>query len=111
MPEDWKDYLPEDAKRLLEELLDKTKKHRCAYTQSRDVKVAQLWSALVELTKEVREVKQMLGKMEEPFKAIIEVGEKEKEKTIRRIVEEIVKPVDKETREATQKLVDSLMKF
>ena len=111
MATDWKELLPPEAKEVLSEILDKTKKYRYAYTQADDIKIAQLWTALIELAKELKEVNKTLGKVEEPFKAIIEVGEKEKRKTIAKIVEEIIRPTDEETQEATKKLVDSLMKF
>jgi hypothetical protein len=108
---DWKECLNEEDKKILEELITVVKRHKCAYSQADDVKVAQLWCALVELKKELDSTKAMLGKLEEPFKAIVEVGEAEKKKAIERIISEIVKPTDKETQEATQKLVESLMKF
>jgi|UniRef100_A0A7C5UW39 hypothetical protein len=108
---DWKECLNEEDKKVLEELITATKKHKCAYSQADDVKVAQLWCALVEMKKELDSTKAMLGKVEEPFKAIVEVGEAEKKKAIERIISEIVKPTDKETQEATRKLVESLMKF
>ncbi len=108
---DWKEYLNEEDKKILEELITIAKRHRCAYSQADDVKMAQLWCALVEMKKELDNTKALLGKVEEPFKAIVEVGEAEKKKAIERIITEIVKPTDKETQEATRKLVESLMKF
>ena len=111
MATDWKETLPPEAKEILNEILEKAKRYRYAYMQADDIKTAQLWVALIELARELTEIKKTLGKVEEPFKAIIEVGEKEKRKTIARIVEEIVRPTNEETQEATRKLVDSLMKF
>ncbi len=109
--EDWKDFLVPDAQQTLANLIDSAKLHKGAYTRSDDVKVAQLWSALIELKKEVETLKNMYGKLEGPFKAIVDMGESEKRKTIQRLVSEMLKPSDEETQEATQKLVDSLMKF
>lgn len=109
--EDWKDFLSEEAKQALAELLEKTKKHRGAYTQADDVKVAQLWAALVELRKEIAEYTDLVKRIQEPFKAIAAIGEAEKRKTIEKLVVEIVKPEEEAEREATQKLVESLMKF
>lgn len=108
---DWKSNLSEEDKMLLTELLDSTKKHRYAYTSADDVKVAQLWTALVEVKKELQKMNEMLGMVQEPWKAIVSVGEEEKKKTIERLVQDIIKPVDETTKEATQKLVESLMKF
>jgi len=109
--EDWKDCLREDEKETLQKLLDGTKKFKCAFSKADDVKVAQLWCALLEIKREIDEIKGMLAKVEEPFKTIVEIGDMEKRRVIERIVSEIIKGYDKETQEATQKLVDSLMKF
>jgi len=107
---DWKDLLAEDAQEILAELIEKSKRHKCAYCQAEDVKVAQLWSALVELKKEFNEIEATHAKLLEPFAAIAEVGEVEKRRAIERIVREMVRP-EPEQEVATQKLVDSLMKF
>ncbi|MFH8086834.1 MAG: hypothetical protein QW609_03370 [Candidatus Aenigmatarchaeota archaeon] len=109
--EDWKNFLSDDAKETLAKLLDSTKKHRAAYLQAEDVKVAQLWCALVELQKQFAQFTEIVKKIEEPFKAIIAVGEAEKRKTIERLVTEIIKPEEEAEKEAVQRLVDSLMKF
>lgn len=109
--EDWKENLNEDAKQILAEILENIKKHRGAYSAAEDVKIAQLWTAIIEIKKELERTNEMLSRVEGPFRAIIAVGEKEKEKTIERMISEIIKPTDEETQEATKKLVESLMKF
>ncbi len=109
--EDWKNLLDEKTKEELKELIERAAKHRYAYSQADDVRISQIWVALAEISKDLKEIKEKLGKIEEPFKAIIEIGEEEKRKTIQRIVEEIIRPADKETQEITKKLVDTLMKF
>ncbi len=111
MPEDWKDYLREEEREALEWLLHETRKLMCAYKEARDVKNAELWSALIVLVKKIRELEKAIGKVEKPLKAIVEVGEAEKRKAIERLVREIMKPTDKESEEATQKLIESLMEF
>jgi len=109
--EDWKEELSDEAKQTLSKLFEMTRKYKYAYTQADDVKVAQLWSALVEMQKEIDSLNETLGKVQEPFNAIISIGEAEKRKTIEKLVSEMIKPVDQETQEATKKLVESLMKF
>jgi len=109
--EDWKDLLPRKEQELLAELLDSTKDFKAAYMQADDVKVAQLWTALIEFKKECHEMKEMMEKVVMPFKAIVELGEQEKRKAIERVVRDILKPVEPEQEEATRKLVDSLMQF
>lgn len=108
---DWKDELNDEDKQVLSALLDSIKKHRCAYNSADDVKISQLWTALLEMKKELNKTNELLGKLQEPWKAIVSVGEEEKRKTVERLVQEIIKPVDETTQEATQKLVESLMKF
>ncbi|MBI4009809.1 MAG: hypothetical protein HY361_01255 [Candidatus Aenigmarchaeota archaeon] len=109
--EDWKEFLIPEAKQTLSNLIDSVKRHRGAYSHADDVKIAQLWSALIEIKNELDGVKQTLGKLEDPWRAIVELGDVEKRKTVEKLVEELIKPVDEDTKEATKKLVDSLMKF
>ncbi len=109
--EDWKELLTPEAKQTLMNLIDGTKRHRGAYSQADDVKVAQLWSALVEMRNELDDVKKTLGRLEEPWRAIVGIGDIEKRKTVEKLVEELIKPTDEETKDATRKLVDSLMRF
>lgn len=108
---DWKESLSDEDKETLANMFDQTRKYKHAYSNADDVKIAQLWCALIEMKKELDEVKKTLGVVQEPFKAIIAAGEAEKKKTIERLVSEIIKPTDEDTQEATQKLVESLMKF
>ncbi len=108
---DWKDLLAPEAQRIISELFERAKRHKGAYMQAEDVKVAQLWCALIELKKEFDEISKNLKKLEEPFKAIVEIGEAEKKKTIEKLMVELVKPETEEEKEATKRLVESLMKF
>lgn len=109
--EDWKEFLSEDSKQILAQLFETTKKHRGAYMQAEDVKVAQVWCALTEIRKEMAEMTNLLRKIEEPFKAIVAIGEAEKKRAIEKVITEIIKPEEEEEKEATRRLVESLMKF
>lgn len=108
---DWKELLAPENQRTLAEMFETAKRHKSAYMQAEDVKVAQLWCALVEMQKTLDEIKQTVEKVTGPFKAIVAVGEAEKRRAIERVVREIVKPTEEATEEATKKLVESLMKF
>lgn len=108
---DWKESLNSESQQMLAEIFESAKKHKGAYLQSDDVKVAQLWCAMVELKKEIENVKVQIDKVSAPFRAIAIVGESEKRKAIQKLVSDIVRPTDEETSEATKRLVDSLMKF
>ena len=63
------------------------------------------------MKKEMESFKVLFGKLEEPFKAIVEVGEAAKKRAIQQLVSDIIKPVDEGSQMATQRLVESLMKF
>lgn len=108
---DWKEFLTDDARETLESLFASMRKHKGAYTRAENEDVAQLWSALIEIHRDLVEIKEMLGKLAEPWKAVVAVGEAEKKRAIERIVSDIIKPTDMESQEATRKLVESLMKF
>ena len=107
--EDWKNYLAPESQNILAKILEDTKKHQGAYMN--DIKVAQLWSTIIELKKEIDSLKKAQIKLEEPFKSIVDIGNTEKEKAIERVLRDIVRPTDESSEEATKKLVDSLMKF
>jgi hypothetical protein len=109
--QDWKEFLSRDAQQILAELLDSAKDHKGAYMQAEDVKVAQIWAALIEMKKDMACYEEILEKVVGPFKAIVEVGEAEKKRAIERMVRDLVKPSTLEDEEATKKLVESLMKF
>ena len=109
--EDWKEFLTEDTKQALANVLETTKNHRGAFFRADDMKSAQLWCALVEMSKEISYLKSRLSFIEAPLQAIVSIGEAEKRKAIERIVSEIIKPIDIESQEATRKLVDSLRTF
>lgn len=110
-PEDWKECLQPEDQQVLAEVLNTTKRHKGAYMQAEDVKVAQIWCALVEIKKKLDELAKGQKILEEPFRAIVEVGESEKRKAIERMLREIVRPTDESSEQATKKLVESLMKF
>jgi hypothetical protein len=107
---DWKELLTESDQEILAQLLDSTKKHKCAFMHGEDVKVAQLWCALMEMRREMNKLGEIVTKVEGPFLSIVEMGEVEKRKTIDRLVREVLKP-EPDQEDATKKLVDSLMKF
>ena len=105
---DWKSLLREDAKILLSEIFEQTKKHRGAYSYAKDVKHAQLWCAIVELKRELRELNERIKKLEETLGPILSVSDEEKRKTIEKLIEEFVPSKEKKEKE---KIVESLMKL
>ncbi len=62
---DWKQcFSPEDEEKL-NEVLKKAAKHRCAYKLAEDVKVAQLWAAVLELYKHDLLLQKRIEELEE----------------------------------------------
>jgi 5'-deoxynucleotidase YfbR-like HD superfamily hydrolase len=108
---DWKEFLCEDIKIDMAELLEDAKKNRCAYMQADDVKIAQIWCALAETSKRVKNVESKIAKLETAVKAIVEIGEIAKRETIREKMRDVLKPKTAEEKEKVEKIVDSLMEF
>jgi hypothetical protein len=108
---DWKDCLTDSDREVLQRIEAGIKRFSCAWDHADNPEIAKLWTALIEMRKELDSTKDMLGKLEAPWQAIISAGEAEKKKTIERMVSEMVRPTDAETQEATRKLVESLMRF
>ena len=107
---DWKDCLADEDKEVLASVFEAAKRHRCAYCSADDVKVAQVWCALLEMKRELNQLKADSEKIQLPFRAIAEIGEIQKRKTIEQLIRQIIKP-DMDQEDAAQKLVNSLMKF
>jgi len=108
---DWKELLSGKAQVELAELIEKTKQHRCAYMQADDVKIAQLWAALTEISIEMKYIKDMLCKLETFAKGFSSIGEIAKREAIKEKVSDLVKPKTSSEREEVEKIVDTLMEF
>jgi hypothetical protein len=108
---DWKELMSEEAQVELADLIEKAKKHRAAYTQADDVKVAQLWAALTEVSKQLKSIEGRLEKVETFVKGFAEVGEIAKKEALRERVGDLFKPKTSREREQVEKIVDSLMEF
>ena len=68
----WKEYLsPEDEERL-NDILKKVQKYRGAYANADDIKLAQLWCAILELRKENAALLRKLQKMDYIFGGMVE---------------------------------------
>ena len=108
---DWKELLSGRAQAELAELIEKAKVHRSAYTQADDVKVAQLWAALTELSLEMKKTQEKLEKVEFIAKGFRELGETAKREAIKERVIDLFRPKTSSEKEEVDKIVDSLMKF
>jgi len=73
----WKEFLSIEDEETLNEILRKTAKHRGAYKNSDEIKLAQLWCALIELKRENVALYKKIKKMEFFFNGMIERIKKE----------------------------------
>ena len=108
---DWKELMSEKAQAELAELIEKAKKHRCAYMQADDVKVAQVWAALTEVSRQLKEIECRIARMECIAQGFTEVGNIAKKDTLRERISDIFKPKTSKEREQVDKIVDALMEF
>jgi len=108
---DWKECLPEEIREKVKKAIEETLPYACAVMQAKDAKIAQLWVAIALLKKELEEKSKLLEIATKPWKAIVEIGEVEKKRTIEKIVTDLIQPKDKDQKEIVDKLVESLMKF
>jgi len=108
---DWKEFLCAPAQEILAELIERAKIHRCAYMQADDVKVAQLWCALAEVTRELKETQLKVQKMEKAFKAIEALGDLEKRRALEERIMDILRTKREDEKEQARKIVDTLMDF
>ena len=70
--DNWKKYLGIEDEEHLNEILRKASRHKGAYKNADEVKIAQMWCALIELRKENVILQKRLKRMEEMFDAIFE---------------------------------------
>ena len=108
---DWKELLSAKAQAELAEIIEKAKIHRSAYMQADDVKVAQLWAAITELSLDLKRVEKKSDKMEVITRAFRNMGDNAKREAIKERVTDIFKPKTGVEKEEVDTIVDSLMEF
>lgn len=87
---DWKQYLTDEDEEKLNDMIKHVAKHRGAYKNAEEVKIAQLWCSLLELRKENDDLKKKLRQMEEIFETMVEKRKKQLEEK-----EELIKSIEK----------------
>jgi len=108
---DWKEYLCGNAQVELAELIERAKQHKCAYMQADDVKVAQVWCALTELSRQMKELSERVERTEVALKGLAELGEVAKRESLRDRLGELLKAKSKDEKERVERIVDVLMEF
>lgn len=109
--EDWKDLLCGNAQVELAELIERAKQHRCAYMQAEDVKVAQLWAALTEVSRQMKKMEERVARAEVAVKGMAELGNVAKRQTLKEKVTDLMKAKSREEKEQVEKIVEVLMEF
>ena len=109
--EDWKDLLCGSAQAELAELIERTKQHRAAYMQAEDVKVAQLWCALTEMSRQMKKLEERVVKAEAGMKGMAELGNVAKRQALREKIGDFMGAKTRDEKEQVEKIVDVLMEF
>ena len=84
--DDWKQNLPAEDELRLNEIIKKVAKHRNAYRSSKDIKIAQLWCALLELDKKNRDMGTDMKKLKmiiDGFSEVIRKAESQDDQLIK----------------------------
>ncbi len=84
--EDWKEELSIDAEQELNQILEAIKKHRCAYKDTENVQIAQLWCALVEIKKMVGKLDKRVSSIETVLSALFKARDEEKDKLVKSLM-------------------------
>jgi len=79
----WKKLLAIEDEMALNELLLKTSSHRGAYKNADDVKIAQLWCALVENRKQMSSIDERLKRIEYILGGIIKRSHEDDDKLLK----------------------------
>lgn len=79
----WKKLLAIEDEMLLNDLLLRGAKHRGAYKNADDVKIAQIWCALVETKKQINSMDERLRRIEYLLGGIIKRSHEDEEKLLK----------------------------
>lgn len=79
----WKKYLNVDDEALLNKIIEDVAKYRSAYKNAEDVKIAQLWCALLEMEKKIQKLDARMKRIEFIFDAIAQRMEEERSSLIK----------------------------
>ena len=87
---DWKQFLTLEDENRLNDILRKVSKHRGAYKNADEIKIAQLWCSVLEMKKDNMALHERIGRIEDILGGMIDrVKKQESEK--KKIVESLEK--------------------
>ncbi|MBI2075626.1 MAG: hypothetical protein HYT72_00065 [Candidatus Aenigmarchaeota archaeon] len=79
---DWKQYLTADDEKRMNEVLNKIAKHKGAYRSADDIKISQLWCAVLELAKENAALQKRVQSLEDLLEGMFEKVRKQERERI-----------------------------
>lgn len=107
---DWTHFLSAEASGILRSVLEAAYKHREAYFKADDIKNAQIWSALIEQQRQINELREQVARLTPKEVHTFRLGTADDSKVLDKI-KSVMQPSVEDTKEATDALVNSLMKF
>lgn len=81
-PKDWKQFLSDEDEKRLNDILNKLAKYKGAYRNSDDVKTAQLWCSILELSKENAALQKRVQNLEDLLEGMFEKVRKQERERI-----------------------------
>lgn len=110
-PRDWTHFLSPEASATLRKVLEAAYNHREAYFRATDVKDAQQWSALIEMQRQIDDLKEQVRKLTpQETTRKFQLGKPDESQVLDKI-RAIMQKGPEDTREASNALIDSLMRF
>ena len=79
----WKKFLGVDDEAMLNDIIANTAKHRGAYKNADDVKIAQLWCSLIEAQKQMNKMDQRLKRIEYILGGLIKRSDDDRERLLK----------------------------
>ena len=83
----WKKYLSKKDEDSLNKFLEKTSKHRPAYKNAEEVKIAQLWCAALELKKQNEKLSARVKRLENVLNSMTTTDERERQDLMKKLKE------------------------
>ncbi len=75
----WKKYLSIEDEQLINKIIQETAKYRAAYKNADEVKIAQLWCALIDFEKKLQKIDARLKRIEFIFEGLAKRIEEDKD--------------------------------
>lgn len=107
---DWTHFLSADSVGLLRSVLLRAYKHREAYFRADDIKSAQIWSAMLEMQRQIDDLNAKIDRLTPKDRETMRLHLPEESPLMKKL-QELTAPKAQNEKEATNALINSLMKF